>query len=97
MSANKEIDPRIATLVRVDQSLRNANDPRTNFAMSPEMTEQAQDLRGRLSEELGLSARQIIGWKGFMVKGGTPYWRVGNGVCYENRTNGNGPDVSLKP
>lgn len=100
MAANREIDPRITTLVRVDKSLRNSVNPAIAFSMSPEMKTKAQELKDQLSADLGLSDRQIWGWKGLMDREGVPYWVIRNGAAHTdgtNSTNGSSPDVFLKP
>jgi hypothetical protein len=107
----KETDfPRIAMLVRTDQSLRNVVNPKVNFSMSPEMIARAKDQIDQLARDLGLSSdeitrgRQISGYKGYLKKVGYPWWRINEVqvVTVEvSRTNGhhlsNGVNHEAKP
>lgn len=81
----KELDPRIVALVRADQDLRKAMDPKVTYAMSPEMMTKARFERNQMAQELGLSQdealriRQISGYKGFLKRINYPVWRINSG------------------
>lgn len=100
MPSHKEIDPRIATLVRVDGTIRNHSNPRVNFAMSDSLLAIYHDQRDQLVRELGLSndktkrTRQIAGYKGFMKRNNYPFWRVNGAI--ETSNNGNRNHVFLQ-